>query len=270
MKNKQVSKETIVGWLKRIFSIQTLAVVAGIVAAIYAYKTYKENQPSQISVVYIDESNGTVTNLDKMQRFVQLLATNNRIVDFDWYSYYCPYPCIYNDTKKSIRDFKVEVAVYCGELVLDEREMFPCYEIAIHDTVHNGYLFKYKSDVLNAKTFIPMPVMRMHLPDSISISKDTRYNVTVKYEISYDGISRNRNFIMDYYMYFEDEDSWFVSDNHIDEFLTYCYQQGFFTEYKDSSFVSVLEEKNRIVSPPKRLTDQKFDRYKKEFIESRE
>ena len=264
MKNKQVSKETIVGWLKRIFSIQTLAVVAGIVAAIYAYKTYKDNQPAQISVVYIDDSNGTMTNLDNMQRFVQLLATNNRMVYFDWSSYYCPYPCIFNDTKKSIKDFKVELAVYSGELFLDESDVFPYYEMVTHSTVLKGYLFKYKSDVLNAKSYIPMPVIRMHLPDSIPISKDTCYNVTVKYEITYDGISRNRNFIMDYYMYFEDEDSWFVSDNHIDEFLTYCYQQGFFTEYKESSFVSVFEDENRVVNPPKRLTDKKFARYKKE------
>lgn len=99
MKNKLVSKNIIVGWLKRIFSIQTVAVVAGIIAAIYAYKTYKDNQPAQISVVYF-ESNGTIINLDKMQRFVQLLSTNNRMVDFDWYSDYCPYPCIFNDTKK--------------------------------------------------------------------------------------------------------------------------------------------------------------------------
>lgn len=272
-KQVQEQETAIMRWLKRIFSIQTVSVIAALVAAYYAYKSYIDNQPSQISLEY-NVFHETI-NADDKQNFINLMAANYRSLAFGsgYSDGFIPngMPNIINKTNKSIKNFKLEVTIRFFHLAFRQEDINKDFEVIENDTTFSTLKLKYKYDVFNAQSAIPIPLKFMHLPESEPFSDDNTYTILFSYNITYDGISEPRDFGISYIVYFDNEEHLSITDKHIDEFLSSCYKQGCFTEYKNNTLVSVVDAaRTRVATPSISLTDDSFEKYKERFIKSRD
>lgn len=268
MKIKRISKASVIKWLKKVFTLQTLAVVAAIIAALYAYKTYQDTKPAQISREYY-VSVGSKINVDDKNDFINLMTPYyGRTLYFgsDYSNGFFPngMPNIVNASSKSIKDFRLEIDVIIFGLSLDYNYINPDFEIVESDTIE--YKLRYKYDVFHPKSAVPVPFQRLRLIDSCSVDDCL---LRMFYRITYEGISEPKDFQLYYRVCYTDDD---LQDQHkqLDDFLTWCYYNGSFTECRDNTIVTFVDEQDaRIVNPPKRLNDAKFEKFKKEFIESR-
>ena len=267
MSKKRITKETMEKWLERIFSVQTLTVIVGAIAAFFAYKSYKDSQPAKIHFALITNLNDYI-KVDNKTLFVNLIVPNNKLIP--WGSGVLPdgTPVIVNESSKSIKNLKLEVDIFypdCGICEISQD-----YDIVKHDSLVHLIKLGYKYDILNAFSSIQPPIENLYLDDSSSFPKDSCTMFWFHYNIIYDGASKPQGFTAIYYVYFDNNEFLRVTDEHVDEFLTNCYQEGYFTEVKDGTLVSIVDlARFYIVKPPKRLTDAKFEDFKKDFLSKR-
>ena len=275
MKNKQLSEKLVVKWLKKIFSIQTIAVVAGITAAWFTYKTYKDNKPAQISMEFYGFCESE--NVDEKVWFYNLISpdfSDGLIVRFgkDYPSAFFPsgIPGIANKSSKSIKDFRLDVTVSYTWFEFDQNDICPDFEIVENNIALHEIKLRYKYDVLNANSSIPNPIKWMHLMDTVPspFEKQDAYAVDMMYTISYDGIPETRWFDTHFFVYYDDINPLDISDEYIDEFLTIFYKNGNFNRH--NTMVAVIDKtRSKMAIPHGKLTDSKFEKFKKDFIKSR-
>lgn len=287
MKHKRNSKRlNVFGGKKEIISnktISVIAVMASIIAAYYGYKTYKESQPPQLCIEirnlkeYRDVSGYTF--------FYNLMIPLNgtAIIPYNGYKYLIGLgantaneyhamgiPYIVNRSNKSMKKFSMEIRVSYCRLNIPLREIrTEDYEIVENDTISETLLLKYKHDILYPNSAIPIPIRFMYLPES-EYEEDKYSWIFFDYKIAYDGIPCPINFVSNYRVYFDNENPWGISEQHLDEFITQCYREGCFTD--NSILVSIIDPANDkidFVTPPRWLNDTKFEKYKKYFIENR-
>lgn len=281
MNNHQTSKETIIGWLKRIFSLQTIAVVVGIIAAIYAIKTYKDNHSGEMSLDFYYyrywENHLEKTDVHDKDVFENLIATENGVVSFGDGGYSNSswpngIPCIQNKSSNSIKNFRLEIEVYHEGLEIDQNDIYPDYEIQYQDTINHHLLLRYKYDVLNGNSSVPTPISRMHLPDSIPLDSmplwEKNYDVHFAYRIVYDGIPKPCQLYINYTMCFGVGSC--LTEKQIDDFLSKRYNDGCFDQNRKRTLVTVIDcTYCEVMDPPKKLTEAKFEDFKKDFIANR-
>ena len=272
-KQVQGQETAIMRWLKRLFSLQTVSVIAALVAAYYAYKSYKDNQPSQISIEYnvFHES----IKADNIQNYVNLMVPNYKSLAFGsgYSDGFIPngMPNILNKTNKSINNFKLEITIRYFHLNINPEDICKDYVIIENDTSLYLLKLKYKYNIFNAQSAIPIPVKFMNLPGSRPFPDDSIYKIYFVYNITYDGIAENKDFGISYDVYFDQETHLSVTDKHIDDFLTSCYKEGAFTEYKNNTLVSVVDMVDTKVANPSMIsTDESFEKYKRRFFDARE
>lgn len=290
MKIKRISKATVIGWLKKIFTLQSLAVIAGFIAAFFAYKTYQDNKPAQITTEYYSDYESI--NIDEKIDIVNLISPNcfdralyyrngfithinfpdssgnNRPLymgnGYPTRSFPCGIPSIRNNSSKAIMNFRLDIDISYASLCINKDKISPYYEIVENDTILRKMVLRYKYNVLNAKSSIPLPFSCMYLSDSICGST----GASLLYRMTYDGIDVARVLRVFYFLCFDETYPDVLTDDCINEFLTTCYDGGYFTNRKKRTLVAIIDKyKTMVVNPPKRLNDVKFEKFKKKFIE---
>ena len=282
-KNVKNESLSIIQWVKKIFSAQkigiTLTVIFGVVACIgawYTYKSYKDSRPSQISLKYYDCNKAI--DVDEKDFFVSLRSPYERKVIWGngvaskaqvSYGGYVTrgLPIIENNTHKSIKDLKVDVTIWHGNLHIEPKDICQEYNIIEQDHEYCSIKLRYIYDVLKAHTAIPFPVQMMSLPDSISKSNH-KYSVLVTYDITYDGLETPKAIHMIDVIYFDENRDKNIVNLHIDDFLTKCYDTGYFTGQKRRTLVSIIprEGNAQIVCPPRSLSDKNFEQFKQSYM----
>ncbi len=272
MKTKRISKASVIEWLKRIFTLQTLAVIVGFIAALYAVKSYKDNRLSKISMEYWTNDKKIIKNVDNIVRFENLICPYERMVKLDGYGY----PMLVNKSSKSVNNLQLTIEVNYERLGFFDKDISSDYSVIEHNTVTRTIKLRYNPTILNAKSVIPFPIGKMYLPDTIPIQKDECFSVHFQYKFTYDGMPGNPRLFMPIvfyitdHVYFDNKDQLHSDDEHVDAFLTQCYQMGYLTEYRKYLVAAICDiDDFQMVKPPKRLNDAKFEKFKKEFIESR-
>lgn len=275
MKIKRISKASVIEWLKRIFTLQTLAVVAGIIAALYAYKSYRDNKPTQISMDFYGFCESE--KVDEIEWFINLISPDFRGnslcvffgMDYPSAGFPSGIPDVRNKTNKSIKDFRLDVKITYTWFEFDEKDISPDFEIVENDTALHELKLRYKYDVLNAKRAIPNPLKCMYLMDTVpwQTEKKDSYALSMTYNISYDGIPEPRWFNVHYYVYYDDVNPLIISDDYLDRFLSGCYKNGEFTRQRHNTLVSVIDHtRSKMAIPHGKLTDDKFEKFKRDFI----
>lgn len=269
MKNKHLTKASIVSCLKKLFSVQTMTVIASIAsicAAYFAYITFVNNQSPQLSrEFYLFDHH---INVDDKRCFLNLIAPNHNLISLgSGEANYFPtcIPNIVNNTSKSIKDLLIEVTISYRDLEIQPKDICKDFDIIKHDEACHLLTLRYKYDILNAGRAIPIPVSWIQLPKYASFSKDKYHMFWLYYTITYDGIPKPQEIFSYNYVYFDGELS--LRDEHIDEFLTMAFEEGYLTWKKNTTLVSVINHlKSKIAIPPKALNVKNFVKFKKDFI----
>lgn len=284
MKIKRISKASVIEWLKRIFTLQSLAVIAGFIAAFYTYKTYKDNQPAHISLEYSEGYEAV--NVEDKDILINLSSSSLGKVFFRSLNpddkHPIGLPIIVNKSSKSVENLNLEVSINTGFFEFKEEDVGIDFEIIDNNpTIQNAITLRYKNNYLNANSEIPVPLWFLYVPDTIlipkvydscetvSYAKDDCISSVFQYKITYDGLSKPIEFVVVDYVYIGEYRPWLLSDEQIDKFLTMCYERGCFTELKNRIIVSVLDRNPMIVIPPKKLSDADFKEFKRGFVEKR-
>lgn len=248
-------------WLGRIFSIQTFALIASIIAAWYTYKTYKENQAPQISVGYISEAAilpGITYFCNDSVNYCYFLTFSDK--DTVWWlnGEHSGLLYIANNTNKSIKNFELKILIGYDYLDLDIASVDDDFIIIKRDTVFGyskGLELKYKYDVLNPHTEIPVPIKRAYMPKF----NCTNLQIFFDYTISYDRMD-----VPSKYLVFNFPRRGFSVKN-ITDFLDDIYKEK---RFNSRSIVGMQTlDKMLIFNPPKELDDEKFENFKSEFLE---
>ena len=264
------NESNLIRWLKRIFSFQTLTVVATIVAAYYGYKTYSDNQPSQISMVFTDLEK--LYDVQDKSNFMFLFQPSHRclLLETDDDLFGGSLPIIVNDSEKSIIGFKMSVNVYCFNGVsfkeTDVNKNFTISKLDTADFTHA--ILDYKYDVLHAKSSVSSPLNTVFLPDSISLSDDFCH-ITFEYNITYEGINAPIHYFVNIYACFNDDMK--LSDNTIDAFLSMCFKDGVIFKESDHTFISMHDTSIpiKVIKPIDRhIKGEEFEKYKSDIISS--
>lgn len=272
MENKnKISKETVT------MLIAIITLVVAIIAAYYTIKAFYDNRPPKLCFEF--RYKGNSINVDDIDVFiiyvVPYYSALNLKVFYSIEDAHNGIPYIYNNSNKMMKNLSMEINVI-------SRNMSPGwiqkdYEvIEKHSQPDNGrdhiYL-RYKDDYLYAQSSILPPINYMSANrDYDTLSQGKHAWAKLDYEIAYDGIPKPKNFRVEYHTYFEKEKSMKSSSNtdeYIEAFLDECYIDECFQKNSKSLVLILDKSQATIVNPPKRLTDNKFEKFKKEFIESR-
>lgn len=262
---KQVKEQesAIVRWLKRIFSIQTVSVIAALVAAYYTYKAYVANEPSQVSILNL--SLLKQKDVVNQRNFIYLMSPNYRLLPIVLGT-----PIIINQTNNSIKNFRLEIDIFHPDLKYDDDKINKDYETIEKDSSLHTLKLRYKHDVLNAQSTIPYPIQSMYLPKDIPFSNDSIFNVFMNYSLTYDGIKDNFDFSVRYTAFFDNEEHLSITKAHMDKFLNDCFEQGMFTDYKDKYLITIVDGgRAKQVEPTGKMTKDEFGRFKSDIINSR-
>jgi len=176
---------TISNWLRRIFSLQTISVLAAIVAAYYAYKSYKQNTNSDITIEIYDPVKDELININETPIIITLITTLDDI-DFIHNRQHIMYlPHITNVTDKSLKNFKCDITIKSfSEIDVDfeDEEVGPDYKlIGSEDKFAH---IRYRENVLHAQSLMTPFVT------SVSLDPDEFEEVHYEFNISYDGLEK--------------------------------------------------------------------------------
>lgn len=268
-------------WLKRIFSAQTISIIIGLggcVGAYYAYRDYKEHQPAQVSMYIVQDNFLEIRDgyrPDKDLSFLYYLRypINNKIIG--WEDDHGPL-LFRNETNKSIKDFRAEVDVFYPSIInLDFYDICKDYEIIKCDTIsaldRKILHLRYRYDVLNGHTNLPMPISKM----TINVDHNL-YNqdISFDYSITYDGIKEPIHCeIIQHINY----DSCASEEGHypimiLEDFLDKYYHTYQITSNSRDKIIAVIERSwwaNDVILPPKNYMDEStFERAKKKVLEN--
>ena len=259
----QGQETAIMRWLKRIFSLQTVSVIAAIIAAYYTYKAYVANEPSQVSIV--NSSLLKQVNVVNQRNFIYLMSPNYRLLPIALGT-----PIIMNQTNNSIKDFRLEIDIFHPDLKFDDDEINKDYETIEKDSSIHTLKLRYKHNVLNAQSTIPCPIRSMYLPKDIPFSNDSVFNVFMNYSLTYDGIKGNCNFSVRYTAFFDNEKHLSITKAHMDKFLNECFEEGMFTKYKDNYLITIVDAgRAKQVEPTGQMTKNEFGKFKSDIIDNR-
>lgn len=281
-RKEQEKNNSIRLWLSRIFThtrvimaLTIISVVAAIVGTYYGVKSYKATRPAQICLKYYDSLGGP-TCVDEKEVFVNLRTFGSKSINY--YNRtelnqpnYNGFPTIENATGKSIKDLRIYVIITCGDLILEQRNICPEFEIIERNRNKNTIKLRYKSNILPAHSFVPFPFYALLLPDDKDHFDPDHYVLTC-YEISYDGIDHTRDFaVIDYFALGDQGENEYqlinISRERLDTFLTHCYDCGFFTVQKRRALVSIIRSNVQKVIPPRNLSDENFEQFKLSYIQ---
>jgi len=306
----QVHETAVIRWLRRIFSLQTISVLAALVAAYFAYKSYQDSQPSPLSVIYEDKSLTLDGHFYCFENLIIPSTKDGILLDFapfndQYMDMRIPngFPLIFNDTKKGINNFKLDVDVnYKFDVCIKPEDICPDYEIIEDDTISREMKLKYKHNVLNAKSFIPLPIKRVRYTEHNTLDEDSYSCLRLELYFACDGLSEQKKICINYNVsfiegdyrrntdeqndYLSEEDSlllldelfyfnygakhrW-IPDEQIDKFLNDCYENGYFAPDEDYYIVSILDRYLvRVVRPSRITTFESFEEYKKKVFEAK-
>lgn len=239
--SEQKEESFIIKWLKRIFSVQTLMVVATIAAAFFGYRSYSDNHPSQISLEF-NCIQGSI-NTEKITEYESLLFPFQRHLKLEDHTVYnsvlnSPFPAIVNKSDKSIKNFKVEVLVHLSQLRFHDSDVNQDFEVTKYDTTSTtGYnvYFKYKFDVLHAKSSMSVPLNSVYLPDTIPFS-DNFHNLLLFFKITYDGINEPIRYRVKIASLFNEDNFLYKYDKTIDKYLTQMLEDIDFSHIYEYNF----------------------------------
>lgn len=266
----------IVEWLKKNLTL------AAILAAVTLLFTVFKNRPAQIALEFkvgdelmnVENKDNFVNLLVPFYRFSNLLDEPQEKVSSGKFP--DGLPRIVNNTKKSITHLKMEIYISCDDYGLKQSDFSQHYECekVFEDTVSPTYILRYKKDVLNAKSSIPIPIIKVQFYEEYPYQGDSY--ISLRYTITYDEIKKPLVFNVNYRICCDpkvsngDNASFYYLNSIIEDFLDDCYNDGCFTENRRESLVTVLDENTtQIAIPPKHLNSAKFEKFKKEFIENR-
>ena len=285
----KTNESIIIKWLKRIFSIQTLTVVATLAAAYFGYKTYSDNQPAQLCIeydfldfernydLYDDYELKTIEVNHSIKRIMVLLDErfftrdlhlapyDNK--DHDDIHFNLPIPTIKNKSNKIINDLDVTID-FCPNFfsVDDDEKIDSKYIIQNIDTIRTGdkifinYVFKYKEKLLYANSNLYCPVNHLYLKDDVNFDPEYSgtypYDVSFTYTIKYNGLEKPICFDIDLFAYMQDSDfssnlidDYHASEEEIDDFLTTCYKEEALFKNHNTLVLIVLESTALIMDP---------------------
>ena len=258
------------------YILQIITVIAAIVGAVYAIKNDNDNRPAQLCKVLSEFPN--CKNVDDKLVFVNLLPAEHKDVWFIrlGHGYPCKsthsgIPSLRNCSKKSLKNFDLQIRIYFNHFSFRLEDICSDFEIIENDTANHILLLKYKYNTMNAKSEIKIPIDSFCFDKNTNVSNNNLYQFLLLYSFTYDGINKEQEFVVNNYVCFDKDNLAIIGDDYVDRFLTMLYKEGRFTkkEKKGHSLVSVIDEKRQIINSPRRLNDAKFEKFKKEFIESR-
>lgn len=264
-------------WLKKssngiIIIFTVLAAIASCVAAYYAYLSHSESLPAQISVIFkstdIFQSESTDLSLNPNRKVFLLLCSQYNIVhlgDFGGNAF----PLICNETRKTIKDFKLEVIVKHNDLDFDKKYINPAFEIIEVDTIYNITKLLYKFNWLNPGERISAPIRKMYFVDNPRYhDRSDKYIIEFQYNISYDGMKEYEKLYVNCTAY-SGKSSINMNDGYIDRFLTDCYSRGSIIYAVSPDVVAVQDESlcAHVAHPKDGLSNEEFANFKKEFIQ---
>ena len=184
MKNKNKKTDnTISSWLKRLFSISTFTLIAGIIATIYAGLSYIHGRPGLLrTYVYKDYFNYKIDNL------AFLFCADEYVVDMDD----VPIVKFVNVKENAIPNLKVEVEV--GSFT--DLTVSSDYEI-VGINEDDTYNLVYKKNYLEGQNTLPFPI------SDFDDSESESGLIYLRYNIFHDGLKKPIEFT--YCIYIADE-----------------------------------------------------------------
>lgn len=295
MENKNLSETRVIRWLKKIFSIQTIAVIAGLVAAYYTFISYKDNQPTQLSIVM--SHLGGMKDCDGVEAFQNLILKEKTKYQYQKTNHISPHflseeetsylildsspntlftlgiPQIVNKTNKSIKNLWIEIDLISRGFEIPLESI--CQDFSVTSYLsweeYSSITLRYNYNIVHANTCIPIPISSINLPQIELLCKEIPTSIEFCYRIVYDGIRQPLVFrISDQIIFYENLPMLEIQE-HINEYLTKCYQEECFSNDRKKTLVTIIDENTQryfIIKPPKRLTDEKFEKYKRDFIDN--
>lgn len=263
-------------WLKKssngiiiIFTI--LAAIASCVAAYFAYLSHNESLPAQISVIFnstnLYQGESTDLSLNPNRKVFLLLCSQYNIVNLGD-SRGNSFPLICNETRKTIKDFKLEVSVKHDDLDFDKKYINPAFEIIEVDTIYDITKLLYKFNWLNPGERISAPIRKMYFADNPKYhGRSNKYIIEFEYNISYDGMKEYEKLYVNCTAY-SGNSSINMNDGFIDRFLTDCYSRGNIIYSVSPDVVAVQDESliAHVAHPKDGISNEEFVNFKKEFI----
>lgn len=281
MKIKRLTKDKRQEWLKWLFSFKTITVIAGLiigaVAAYYTYKSYLDNKPPQLGIEIRDYEKSINVNVEHIHFFRNFYIPCYDLVFLSSDNEFKPngIPFVYNNSSKIMNNFKLRIHVVYTQYEITH--ICSDYKITNLDTIRDG-LYKimdleYRSDVLYAQSAIPVPFSSMSISESDSLSEERFAWARLCYDIAFDGIPKPKSFEVNYYSYFDEYEDFYnygnpedFEDEYIEKILSDYYSEDY--EFSMLTLVSVLDnDVTKFVIPPKKFTDEKFEKFKKDFVE---
>ena len=237
----KTDESIIIKWLKRFFSIQTLTVMATLAAAYFGYKTYSDNLPAQISLIYnLSEDGDTINHKDidisNITEFIILSDSERGYLSLgpddndDELSIFSPIPIIKNNTDKSIKNFSLEVNVFLNHYVFDSSDILHPYILLKSDTMlnesnPNSGLFKYGNDILYAHSQIRSPISIISV--NHSNLEENWLRCYMEYQILYEGLKSPINYTVELNTFVDKNNiCGHLTESQIDQFLSSCFIDG--------------------------------------------
>ncbi len=186
---------SISSWLKRIFSLQTITVVATVLGTYYAWVEYIRDKDPEISLQIYDHQHKDLIDLTDYPLVLTFFTldpddseiyfnTSNHVNNFIL-------PNIKNNSKKSLKNFKCKVSVrlFFDDLGLDEGDDEIGEEFEVLRTDSHSLQMTYKENVLHAQSSLPVPLR------SYWFDEEHFQFLIIEYSISYDGLEKPLYFI---------------------------------------------------------------------------
>ncbi len=285
--SKNNSKKTEIkkmSWIKRLMSMSRLGKFLSLLAMLVSSGTlfftvlkYCNDRPAHVTreLCCLDNT----MNIDDYIMFISLLHSSNRkiVICSDNESmnrlFGCPFPTIKNNSNKTINNFKLDVEVYVnGSSYFNEKDINKDFEITKIDSINRsepGKLtlisFKYKYDVLHAKSSVTSPLNVLYIPDSVAFSDD--YHVMMfNFQITYEGIEMPIKYTEFLYVNFNETST--LTNNTIEHYLNELHEKTAFTLNYNQTLISIRERANFIFLNPRDISvnESDFEYYKSTII----
>lgn len=272
---KDVMDSTIIRWLKRIFSIQTISVIAGLIAAYYTYITYIGNEPSKLSIEYLINDfyyKDSTINFDDKRFFFTSIQSSNGSIDLVDPIYkdksIATIPRYVNNTNKSITNFRCEIYLYSSWMYYKEDDINHDYEI-IERQQSGDVKLRYKYNVLNAHSILPFPLTRVHLslhdPIAESYNYQPEYTIHLDYCFTYDGID-NPLYTRTEIFSFDNNDLNY--NKHQEDYINKMYKEGRLSRKAHTSVVAISNCGKALIADHADFKDEAdFEDYKRKLLD---
>ena len=269
----------VTGWLKKLFSVQTISLLIAVFAAYFTYKAYVSGQPGRLDVELpvLNQAKDDISYIDAegISRYFSIgyygippVTINNGFIGGP--ENMLLFPVISNQSDKSLKDFSADIHILFDDVMAplfndsDSDESFlnlTDYDIKSRNS--RNIQLTYNKGNLAANKRLPDPLRTFFLNNAGKKIATTGGQVVFTYYVTYDGAKEPLNFQYNARMYFDE--NW---DNRPpDRKFTYAAFKSFLknTVFENSLHRSnfengewVLINRNKLYRNIKHLTPGEF------------